>query len=337
MKTEVLKASEESIKKAAEIIKSGGVVGVPTETVYGLGANALDECAVGRIFEAKGRPKDNPMIVHISCMEEAEPLVKKIPEKAKLLAEKFWPGPLTIIMEKTDKVPSVTSGNLDTVAIRMPSHEVMRKIIKKSGCPIAAPSANLSGSPSPTNAKYVFDDMNGKIPLIIDGGESNVGLESTVITLVGEKPRLLRPGGVTPEELEEVLGEIEIDKAVRAKLEENQKVSSPGMKYKHYAPKTKVVIIKADSKKYIEFISSQNKKVAALCFEDEAEKISVPCVTYGQSFDSSSQAKRLFDALRELDEIDAEIAYAHCPSDKGVGLAVYNRLLRSAGFEVIEL
>lgn len=337
MKTEVLKASEESIKKAAEIIKSGGVVGVPTETVYGLGANALDGCAVGRIFEAKGRPKDNPMIVHISCMEEAEPLVKKIPEKAKLLAEKFWPGPLTIIMEKTDKVPSVTSGNLDTVAIRMPSHEVMREIIKKSGCPIAAPSANLSGSPSPTNAKYVFDDMNGKIPLIIDGGESNVGLESTVITLVSEKPRLLRPGGVTPEELEEVLGEIEIDKAVRAKLEENQKVYSPGMKYKHYAPKTNVVIIKADSEKYIEFISAQNKKVAALCFEDEAEKLSVPCVTYGRSDDSSSQAKRLFDALRELDEIDAEIAYAHCPSDEGVGLAVYNRLLRSAGFEVIEL
>lgn len=337
MKTEVLKASEESIKKAAEIIKSGGVVGVPTETVYGLGANALDEDAVGRIFEAKGRPKDNPMIVHVSCMEEIEPLVKKIPEKAKLLAEKFWPGPLTIIMEKSDKVPSVTSGNLDTVAVRMPSHEVMRKIIKESGCPIAAPSANLSGSPSPTNAKYVFDDMDGKISLIIDGGESNVGLESTVITLVGEKPRLLRPGGVTPEQLEEVLGEIEIDKAVRAKLEENQTAASPGMKYKHYAPKTKVVIVKADSEKYVEYISEQKEKIAALCFEDEAEKISVPCVTYGHSNDSSSQAKRLFDALRELDEINAEIAFAHCPSDEGVGLAVYNRLLRSAGFEVIEL
>ncbi len=337
MKTEVLKASEESIKKAADIIKSGGVVGVPTETVYGLGANALDEHAVGKIFEAKGRPKDNPMIVHVSCMEEIKPLVKEIPESAKLLAEKFWPGPLTIIMKKTDLVPPVTSGNLDTVAIRMPSHEVMREIIKKSGCPIAAPSANLSGSPSPTNAKYVYDDMNGKIPLIIDGGESNVGLESTVITLAGDKPRLLRPGGVTPEELEEVLGEIEIDKAVKAKLEENQKVSSPGMKYKHYAPKIKVVIVKADREKYIEYISSQNKKVAALCFEDEAEKISVPHVTYGKSFDSSSQAKRLFDALRELDETGAEIAYAHCPSEEGVGLAVYNRLLRSAGFEVIEL
>ncbi|MBE6784515.1 MAG: threonylcarbamoyl-AMP synthase [Ruminococcaceae bacterium] len=337
MKTEVLKASEESIKKAAEIIKSGGVVGVPTETVYGLGANALSSDAVGKIFEAKGRPKDNPMIVHVSCMEEIIPLVENVPEKAKLLAEKFWPGPLTIIMKKTNLVPSVTSGNLDTVAIRMPSHEVMRKIIKESGCPIAAPSANLSGSPSPTNAKYVYDDMNGKIPLIIDGGESNVGLESTVITLVGEKPRLLRPGGVTPEELCEVLGEIEIDKAVKAKLEENQKASSPGMKYKHYAPKIKVVIIKADTEKYIEYISSQNKKVAALCFEDEKEKITVPCVTYGKSFDASSQAKRLFDALRELDKTDAEIAYAHCPSEEGVGLAVYNRLLRSAGFDVIEL
>ena len=337
MVTEVLKASEESIKKAADIIKSGGVVGVPTETVYGLGANALDSDAVGRIFEAKGRPKDNPMIVHVSCMEEIEPLVEEFPESAKLLAEKFWPGPLTIIMKKTNLVPSVTSGNLDTVAIRMPSHEVMREIIKKSGCPIAAPSANLSGSPSPTNAKYVFDDMDGKIPLIIDGGESNVGLESTVITLAGEKPRLLRPGGVTPEELKEVLGELEIDKAVKAKLEENQKASSPGMKYKHYAPKIKVVIIKADKEKYIEYISSQNKNVAALCFEDETEKMSVPYVTYGKSFDSSSQAKRLFDALRELDKTGAEIAYAHCPSEEGVGLAVYNRLLRSAGFEVIEL
>ncbi len=337
METKVLKASEEAIKKAADIIKSGGVVGVPTETVYGLGANALDSDAVGKIFEAKGRPKDNPMIVHVSCMEEIKPLVKEIPESAKLLAKKFWPGPLTIIMKKTDLVPSVTSGNLDTVAIRMPSHKVMREIIKKSGCPIAAPSANLSGSPSPTNAKYVFDDMNGKIPLIIDGGESNVGLESTVITLAGDKPRLLRPGGVTAEELREVLGEIEIDKAVKAKLEENQKVSSPGMKYKHYAPKIKVVIIKASTEKYIEYISSQNKNIAALCFEDEAEKISVPCVTYGKSFDSSSQAKRLFDALRELDKTGAEIAYAHCPSEEGVGLAVYNRLLRSAGFEVIEL
>lgn len=337
METKVLKASKEAIEKAAEIIKSGGVVGVPTETVYGLGANALDACAVDKIFEAKGRPKDNPMIVHVSSMEEILPLVKKFPENAKKLAEKYWPGPLTIIMPKSDIVPARTSGNLDTVAIRMPSHPVMQEIIKKSGCPIAAPSANLSGSPSPTNAKYVFDDMDGKIPLIIDGGECVVGLESTVITLAGEKPRLLRPGGITPEQLSEVLGEIEIDKAVKSKLEEKEKASSPGMKYKHYAPKTKVIIIKAEKQKYIDYISSQSENAVALCFEDEAENIPIKCVTYGKSDDSSSQAKRLFDALRELDETGAEVAFAHCPSDEGVGLAVYNRLLRSAGFDIIEL
>ncbi|MBE6756031.1 MAG: threonylcarbamoyl-AMP synthase [Ruminococcaceae bacterium] len=337
MKTEILKATEESIEKAAEIIKDGGVVGLPTETVYGLGANAFDSSAVEKIFEAKGRPKDNPMIVHVSSIDEVYPLVKKFPEEAKKLAEKYWPGPLTIIMPKSDKVPARTSGNLDTVAVRMPSHPVMRKVIEKSGCPIAAPSANLSGSPSPTNAKYVFDDMDGRIELILDGGECEVGLESTVITLATEKPRLLRPGGITPEQLEEVLGEIIIDKAVKSKLEENAKASSPGMKYKHYAPKIKVVIIKADKEKYAEYVSSHSKNAAALCFEDDAQNMSVPTVTYGRSDDSSSQAKRLFDALRELDETGAEIAFAHCPSDEGVGLAVYNRLLRSAGFEVIEL
>ncbi|MBQ2828647.1 MAG: threonylcarbamoyl-AMP synthase [Clostridia bacterium] len=337
MKTEILKATEESIEKAAAIIKDGGVVGLPTETVYGLGANAFDSSAVEKIFEAKGRPKDNPMIVHVSSIDEVYPLVKKFPEEAKKLAEKYWPGPLTIIMPKSDKVPARTSGNLDTVAVRMPSHPVMRKVIEKSGCPIAAPSANLSGSPSPTNAKYVFDDMDGRIELILDGGECEVGLESTVITLATEKPRLLRPGGITPEQLEEVLGEIIIDKAVKSKLEENAKASSPGMKYKHYAPKIKVVIIKADKEKYAEYVSSHSENAAALCFEDDAQNMSVPTVTYGRSDDSSSQAKRLFDALRELDETGAEIAFAHCPSDEGVGLAVYNRLLRSAGFEVIEL
>lgn len=337
METKILKATEESIEQAVAIIQNGGVVGLPTETVYGLGANAFDSSAVEKIFEAKGRPKDNPMIVHVSSIDEVYPLVKEFPEKARKLAEKYWPGPLTIIMPKSDKVPARTSGNLDTVAVRMPSHPVMRKVIERSGCPIAAPSANLSGSPSPTNAKYVFDDMDGRIELILDGGECEVGLESTVITLATEKPRLLRPGGITPEQLEEVLGEIVIDKAVKSKLEENAKASSPGMKYKHYAPKIKVVIIKADKEKYAEYVSSHSENAAALCFEDDAPNISVPTVTYGRSDDSSSQAKRLFDALRELDETGAEIAFAHCPSDEGVGLAVYNRLLRSAGFEVIEL
>ena len=208
----------ENIKKAASLLSSGALVAIPTETVYGLGANAFDSSAVEKIFEAKGRPKDNPMIVHVSSIDQVYPLVKKFPEEAKKLAEKYWPGPLTIIMPKSDKVPARTSGNLDTVAVRMPSHPVMRKVIEKSGCPIAAPSANLSGSPSPTNAKYVFDDMDGRIELILDGGECEVGLESTVITLATEKPRLLRPGGITPEQLEEVLGEIIIDKAVKSKL-----------------------------------------------------------------------------------------------------------------------
>ena len=337
MKTEVLKASEESINKAVVILKNGGVVGLPTETVYGLGANAFDSLAVEKIFEAKGRPKDNPMIVHVADIEDVYSLVKVFPEKAKLLAEKYWPGPLTIIMPKSDKVPMRTSGGLDTVAIRMPSHPVMRDVIKKSGFPIAAPSANLSGSPSPTNAKYVFDDMDGRIQLIIDGGDCEVGLESTVITLAGEKPRLLRPGGITPSQLEVVLGEIEIDVAVKSKLEENAQAASPGMKYKHYAPKTKVVIIKADSEKYIEYVSTHKENAVALCFEEETDKLPVKCVSYGKINDSSSQAKRLFDALRELDETGAEVAFAHCPSDEGIGLAVYNRLLRSAGFDVIEL
>ncbi len=336
MKTEVLKPTEDTIEKAVRIIKSGGVVAIPTETVYGLGADAFNEDAVTRVFEAKGRPKDNPMIVHVSSLDEIPPLVKDFPEKARLLAEKYWPGPLTVIMEKSDKVPMRTSGNLPTVAIRMPSHPVMREIIKKAGCPIAAPSANLSGSPSPTNAEYVFEDMNGRIELIIDGGNSSVGVESTVITLVGEKPRLLRPGGVTPEELEEILGEIEIDKAVLSELKEGQTASSPGMKYKHYAPKTKVVIVKGDKEKYIEFLSKQ-KNAVALCFEDEKNDMPIEYITYGKSYDSLSQARRLFDALREVDKTGKDVAFAHAPQQSGVGLAVYNRLIRSAGFEIIEL
>ncbi len=337
MKTEVLKPTEEAIEKAVRIIKNGGVVGIPTETVYGLGANAYDEEAVTRVFEAKGRPSDNPMIVHVASIDDIYPLVKGVPEKAVALAEKYWPGPLTIIMEKSERVPMRTSGNLPTVAVRMPSHPVMREIIQKSGLPIAAPSANLSGSPSPTNAKYVFDDMNGKIPLIIDGGDSSVGVESTVITLVGEKPKLLRPGGVTPEELEDVLGEIEIDIAVKNQLKDNEKASSPGMKYKHYAPKTHVVIIRASKEKYIEYLKENKDRCAALCFDDEKDDVPVKCVTYGKSYDSYSQAKRLFDALRECDKLGAEVVFAHCPSDKGMGLAVYNRLIRSAGFNIIEL
>lgn len=341
MKTEVIKIEninqKTEIKKAADIIRSGGLVGLPTETVYGLGANAFDEEAVKSVFVAKGRPGDNPLIVHISEFKEIYNLVREVPDNAKKLAEKYWPGPLTIILPKSDKIPDAVSAGLDTVAVRLPSHPIMREIIRESGVPIAAPSANLSGSPSPTNAQCVLDDMNGRIPMIVDGGDCQVGVESTVITFATDVPRLLRPGGVTPEQIEEVVGEIHIDKAVLSQIGKDEKVSSPGMKYKHYAPKTKIIIVKGADEKYFDFLEKQSGKIGAMCFEEDMDKIKIPCVAYGKKDDSLSQAQRLFDALRETDKMGVDTVYAHCPEEKGVGLAVMNRLLRSAGFEIIEV
>ena len=341
METEIIKINspceKEKIEKAAKLLREGKLVGIPTETVYGLGANALDEEAVKSVFVAKGRPQDNPLIVHISEFDEIYSLVKEVPEKAKELADKYWPGPLTIILEKDEKIPSVVSGGLDTVAIRLPSHPITREIIRQAGVPVAAPSANLSGSPSPTNAKYVYDDMNGRIPLIVDGGDCSVGVESTVITLVSEKPKLLRPGGITPKQLEDVLGEIEIDKAVFSEIENEEQVASPGMKYKHYSPRTKIVVVKGEFENYLDFLEKQTENFAAICFEEEQEKIHFPCVSYGRKNDSLSQAQRLFDALRETDLLGVDVAYARYPSEEGIGLAVLNRLLRSAAFEIIEV
>lgn len=324
----------EALEEASELLKSGEVVGIPTETVYGLAANALDEEAVKKIYIAKGRPSDNPLIVHISDISELSPLVKEIPEKVKVMASAFWPGPLTMIMKKSNVIPSVTSGGLSTVAIRMPESEYARAIIKKAGVPLAAPSANLSGSPSPTNAKYVFDDMNGRIPLIIDGGSSKIGVESTVITFATEIPTVLRPGGVTVEEIRETIGEIKIADAVLHDLKEGETAASPGMKYKHYAPKANITILKGSLEKFIEYTSG--KDFFALVFEGE-EKFFKNAVTYGKANDGLSEAGRLFDALRELDEMGAKTVFARCPELTGVGLAVYNRLIRSAGFNIIEL
>ncbi len=324
----------EALEEASELLKSGEVVGIPTETVYGLAANALDEEAVKKIYIAKGRPSDNPLIVHISDISELSPLVKEIPEKVKVMASAFWPGPLTMIMKKSDVIPSVTSGGLSTVAIRMPENEYARAIIKSAGVPLAAPSANLSGSPSPTNAKYVFDDMNGRIPLIIDGGASKIGVESTVITFATEIPTVLRPGGVTVEEIRETIGEIKVADAVLHDLKEGETAASPGMKYKHYAPKANITILKGSLEKYIEYTSG--KDFFALVFEGE-EKFFKNAVTYGKANDGLSEAGRLFDALRELDEMGAKTVFARCPELTGVGLAVYNRLIRSAGFNIIEL
>ncbi len=336
MKTEVINITteyERALNEAKRLINDGEVVGIPTETVYGLGANAFDEDAVKKIFVAKGRPSDNPLIVHIAKFEDLEPLVKEIPEKVKVMAEKFWPAALTMIMKKSEKVSDVVSGNLDTVAVRMPENDYARAIIESCGVPLAAPSANLSGSPSPTNAKYVYDDMNGRLPLIIDGGNCEIGVESTVISFAEDPPRLLRPGGVTLEEMTSVIGEIVVDDAVLNKLEEGAVASSPGMKYKHYAPSADITIIKSDFDTFKNLCESE-ENITALVFDGEENELSCPAISYGNENDGYSQSARLFDALRELDEMGARNVYARCPDTKGMGLAVYNRLIRAAGFKI---
>lgn len=273
MDTKILKPSDENIKTAGEIIKNGGLVAFPTETVYGLGADALNEDAVSKIYKAKGRPSDNPLIVHIAEKEDIIPLVKEVTPKAQALIDAFFPAPLTIILPKSDKIGKTVSGGLGTVGIRMPQNPIARALIKAAGTPIAAPSANTSGLPSPTNAKYVIEDMTGKIDAIIDGGDCEYGIESTVLTLAGETPVILRPGAITKEMLEEVIGKVEIAKAVTEGMKDGEVAASPGMKYKHYAPKAKIIIVNADKKKYEKFVNS-TKGAFALCFEDD--EVTIP-------------------------------------------------------------
>lgn len=338
MKTEFLGTTDKDIEYAGKIIRSGGLVGMPTETVYGLGGNALDGNCVKKIYEAKGRPSDNPLIVHISSISQWSALVTEIPEKAKKLAEKFWPGPLTIILKKTDIVPKETSGGLDTVAVRMPSDINARRIIESAGVPVAAPSANTSGKPSPTTPRHVLNDLGGKIEAVVDGGECSVGVESTVITLAENPPRLLRPGGITPEMIESVIGEIEIDDAVFNKLEDGKKAASPGMKYKHYSPSARVILLRGSFEKYKKYVEeNKTDKTVALCFDGEEKELSVTSLPYGKENDSLSQAQKLFSALRKADEAGADTVYARYPERTGVGLAVYNRLIRAAAFEVTDL
>ena len=345
MKTEVLPAfagehelNTEAIEKAGEILRAGEVVAIPTETVYGLAANAYDGNAVSKIFKAKGRPQDNPLIVHIAQVETLSDLVAEVPKAAEKLAAAFWPGPLTIILPKSEKIPDAVSAGLPTVAVRMPSHPVAHAVIEAAGVPLAAPSANLSGSPSPTNAKYVLDDMHDRIPLILDGGSSAVGVESTVITLATARPRVLRPGGITIEQLRALLGEVDVDDAVLHKLAEGVRAASPGMKYKHYAPNANVIILKGSLKKFTEYVNShKTPNTFALVFDEEKDALNIPTLTYGRKNYPSEQAHNLFTKLRELDERNAKTVYARCPQKKGVGLAVYNRLIRSAGFNIIKL
>ena len=341
MKTQLFTNTPENIIKTAEILKSGGLAAIPTETVYGLAADALNGEAVAKIFAAKGRPMDNPLIVHVAEFEDIErfALVREIPEAAKKLAKVFWPGPLTIIMKKGGVIPDEVSAGLDTVAIRLPSHPSARAIIKAADTPLAAPSANLSGSPSPTTAQHVMNDMDGKIDAVFDGGACGVGVESTVITLAENTPRLLRPGKVTLEELREVLGEVELDSAVLNKLKDGQKAASPGMKYKHYAPKANVILLKCTDDEFINYVNRcGGSGVAALCCDEDARKLCVKYISLGKRNDYEAHAQRLFDSLRRIDGYGNIVTvYTRLPSTDGVGLAVYNRLIRAAGFEVIDL
>ena len=330
--TRLVPYDRESISEAAELLSRGELVAIPTETVYGLAADALNENAVKKIFLAKGRPQDNPLIVHISSMEMLPPLVREIPDTAKALAERFWGGPLTMIFPKSDKIPGVTSGGLGTVAVRMPSSEAAREIIGKCGFPLAAPSANLSGKPSPTTARHVFEDMNGRIPLIIDGGECAVGVESTVVCFKDGRIHILRPGGITAEMLSE-FGKVEVDKAVTAQPEKDERVLSPGMKYKHYSPKADVYVVNAHGRAFEEYCRRSGYESLIALGAGAAEKDFF--LDYGKT--PEIQAQRLFALLRKADELGVETVLVEMPERSGMGLAVYNRLLRAAAFRVIEI
>ena len=341
MKTLILPASDPAtVSQAAEIIRAGGLVAIPTETVYGLGANAMDEEAVAKIFLAKGRPQDNPLIIHISCAEELTRYCHDIPEAAWRLAERFWPGPLTIVLPVKPCVPRRTTAGLSTVAVRCPKTQVTRELIRAAGVPIAAPSANLSGKPSTTTAAHVLHDYGtgGRIDAIIDGGPCEVGVESTIVDLTGEKPRLLRPGGITPEELRDLLGELEIDRAVLAQISDDTVVRAPGMKYKHYAPSAEVYIVSGSSEAAAAYVRRRfTEGDAVLCFEEELP-LFAGCnpTAYGKYGDMKTLSAGLFAALRELDRPEIKTIYARCPEGGGIACAVGNRLKKAAAFRVVD-
>ena len=334
MITQKLNADRQGINTAAEILKNGGVVAIPTETVYGLAANAYDEKAIKAVFKAKGRPQDNPLIVHISDMEMLNEVAEDIPKTAFLCAEKFWPGPLTMVLKRSDKISDCVSAGLSTVAVRMPSEQTAHKIIEKSRLPLAAPSANVSGKPSPTTYTHVINDLDGKIDAVVMGAECTVGVESTVITLAGEHPVILRPGAVTMEQLKEILPDITVDNAVLSELAPGQKAASPGMKYKHYAPQTETFLVEGEN--FADFVN-EKQNALAVCFAEESEQIKIPKIVYGERKNPETFANKLFGVLREVDKMGVKTVFVHAPEKSGVGLAVYNRLIRAAAFKVIKL
>ena len=327
---------KESIAQAADILRRGGLLAIPTETVYGLGANGLDENAVLHIFEAKGRPQDNPLILHIPDASWLTRYCEDVPETAYRLAERFWPGPLTMILKKKPCVPLRTTGGLETVGMRCPDHAVTRAIIEKAGVPVAAPSANTSGRPSCTTAEHVREDMWGKIDGIVDGGPCEVGVESTIIDLTVTPPQLLRPGGLPLESLIDALGEVTVDKAVTQKMNDGEKPRAPGMKYRHYAPKAPVTVVTGGAKASARYLLTHaGEKSGIICFDEFTRLFDGHIVhPLGASDDKRAQAQHVFDALRTFDETNVGEIWAQCPDSKGLGLAIGNRLKKAAGFHV---
>ena len=339
MRTNLLTVNE--FEAAARIIRVGGLVGIPTETVYGLGANGLDPLAVRSIFQAKGRPQDNPLILHIPDPSWLERYCEDIPEAAWRLAKRFWPGPLTMVLRRDPAVPDEVTAGLDTVGMRCPAHELCRAVIEAAGVPVAAPSGNTSGRPSPTSVADMLEDMNGKIDAILDGGSCQVGVESTIIDMTAATPRLLRPGGVPLEELRAVLGEVELDPAILRPMEEGEKPLAPGMKYRHYAPKAPVIVVKgspARSAAYILEHLSPTYWDGVICFDEFADWYpSHPVERLGGALDHWENARRLFHALRAMDEAGVKRIWAQSPDTAGMGLAVVNRLDKAAGFHIVEV
>ena len=337
MKTEKLTAAD--VEQAAAILARGGLLGIPTETVYGLGANGLDPEAVAHIFEAKGRPQDNPLILHVPSAEWLERYCQHIPDAAYTLAERFWPGPLTMILERKPVVPDVVTAGLNTVGMRCPAHPVCRAIIAAAGVPVAAPSGNTSGRPSPTNMADMLEDMEGKIDGIVDGGPCSVGVESTIIDLTEQPPRLLRPGGVTLEELRDALGEVALDPAVTRLMGAGEHPRAPGMKYRHYAPKAPVTVVKGDAAATAAYIQAHlGAGEGVVCFDEYAGLYAGHAVEkLGPAADKVAQARNVFDALRAFDGTDVTAIWSQCPDEGGIGLAISNRLNKAAGFHIIDL
>ncbi len=340
---ETKRLTKKDVAQAAEVIASGGLLGIPTETVYGLGADGLNPEAVRAIFAAKGRPQDNPLILHVPSAQWLERYCEDIPPAAYELTGRFWPGPLTVILKRKPLVPDAVTAGLDTVGMRCPDCRVTRLIIEAADTPIAAPSGNASGRPSPTSAAAMLEDMDGKIDAILDDGPCAVGVESTIIDLTVRPPRLLRPGGVTLEELEEILGEVAVDEAVRRLMAPGERPRAPGMKYRHYAPKAPVTVVKGEPEQTAAYIRAHRLRWhGVICFEEYREAFSKGLrggvvVSLGPVADKEEHARRLFDALRAMDGTSVERIWAQCPDNGGIGLAVVNRLSKAAGFHIVEV